>query len=640
MTRLMARLFTPCLVACLAPFTGMTQDTAPQDGVGEEAAIAAPAAQIADTWDLTGLYPTTDDWAAGLDEVLSGLDEIEARRDTFGDSAETVADTYDAVSELALKAYRVFTYASLKADEDLRVAEALGRRGVAQQMLSAFGQATSWISPAVQALGEETVEAYIASEPRLEKHAVDLRDTLRRAPHTLDAGGERLLAGAALPLSGAQRIYSQLMNSDIPWPTITLSTGEEVRLNSQGYVAARAAQNRDDRVAVFQAFYETFDQFESVLGEALNTHVQGQVFNARERNYDNALAAALSDDNLPEAVYRTLVDEVNAALPTLHRYMALRQRMMGLDQIAYHDIYPDLVTSQEEFSLERAAQITIESTEPLGPDYREKLKRAIYDEEWMHVYPGEGKRSGAYMSGWVYDANPFVLLNHQDTYNSVSTFAHEWGHALHTLLANEAQPFETARYSIFIAETAAITNEMLAQEMMVRNAQTEEERLFFLGYALEQMRGTYFRQTQFAEFELAIHEEVEAGRPLTGERLTEIYYDIVKRYYGTDDGVTEIPEVYALEWAYIPHFYFEFYVFQYSTSIAAAAYYTEKILDGDQDVLEKYMTMLRAGGSDHPYDLKVATGLDMASPEPYRAVVARMNRIMDEIEAILDARED
>lgn len=596
------------------------------------------AGDIAPVWDLSALYPSVDAWDADRQAVLARIDDIEARRATFGDTAETVADTYDELSALLLRAYRVFTYASLRADENLADGEALARRGAAQQMFSALSQATAWIAPAVQALGEEAIEAYIAEEPRLADHAVGLRNTLRRAEHTLDADGERLLAGAGLPLSGAQRIYSQLMNSDIPWPTITLSDGEEVRLNSQGYVRARAAENREDRIAVFDAFYSTFDQFESALGETLHTHVQGQVFNARERGYDNALDAALSGDFLPEEVYRTLVEEVNRSLPTLHRYMELRERMMGLDQIAYHDIYPDLVSTDETFPIERAAEITVAASAPLGRDYQLALADAIYNQDWMHVYPGDAKRSGAYMSGWVYDAHPFVLLNHQDTYDSVSTFAHEWGHAMHGVLANETQPFETARFATFVTETAAITKEMLAQEMMVRNAQTDEERLFFLGYALEQMRGTYFRQTQFAEFELAIHEEVEAGRPLTGERLTELYNGIVRRYYGADEGVTEIPEIYALEWAYIPHFYFDFYVFQYSTSIAGAAYFSERMLAGDDDVTERYLEMLRAGGSADAYDLKLVAGLDMASPDPYRAIDARMNRIMDEMEAILDRR--
>ena len=596
--------------------------------------------EIAPVWDLTTLYPSVEAWDDAREAVLAEVPQIEAARATFGDSASDMADALEALSAVQLRAYRVFSYASLKADEDLTDPEAQARRGSAQQMFSTLSQAASWVAPTVQALGEDTVEAYIAAEPRLADHAVGLRNTLRRAEHTLDAEGERLLAGAGLPLSGAQRIYSQMMNSDIPWPMITLSTGEEVRLNSQGYVRHRAAENRADRVAVFDAFYSTFDQFESALGETLNTHVQGQVFTARERGYDSALDAALSGDFLPEGVYRTLVAEVNRSLPTLHRYMALRERMMGLEQIAYHDIYPDLVATDEDFSIDRAAQITVDASAPLGGEYQRTMAEAIYEQDWMHVYPQEGKRSGAYMSGWVYDAHPYVLLNHQDTYNSVSTFAHEWGHAMHALLANEAQPFETAGFSTFVTETAAITKEMLAQEMMARNAATPQERLFYLGYALEQMRGTYFRQTQFAEFELAIHEEVEAGRPLTGQRLTELYNDILRKYYGAEEGVTDIPELYALEWAYIPHFYFDFYVFQYSTSIAGAAYFSEQILAGDDEVTQQYLDMLRAGGSADPYDLKLRAGLDMASPEPYRAIEARMNRIMDEIEAILDDQEN
>lgn len=243
------------------------------------------------------------------------------------------------------------------------------------------------------------------------------------------------------------------------------------------------------------------------------------------------------------------------------------------------------------------------------------------------------------MSGSVYDVGPYVLLNHQDTYNSASTFVHEWGHAMHTILANEAQPFETARYSIFIAETVAITKEVLAQEKLLDAAETDAERLFYLGYALEQMRGTYFRQTQFAEFEAAIHAAVESGESLTGSRMTEIYKDIFNRYYGVEDGVTVVSEAYNLEWAYIPHFFFDFYVYQYSTSLAAAVYFADKIRDGDQDAIDAYIEMLAAGGSAHPYDLKVKAGLDMASPAPYQAVEARMNRIMDEIEAILDHQD-
>jgi oligoendopeptidase F len=589
-------------------------------------------------WDLTRLYADVEAWDAARLSVLERLGPIEAMADTFEPSAASIADLSEQTSEIAREALRVSSYAFMDSDTDLRDGEKLARRGQAQAMFAAYGEATAWIGPMVQAQGEKRVETWIAEEPRLAEHAFGLRETLRSAPHTLSPEGESLMAAASVALGGAQRIYTQLKNSDIPWPTITLSTGEELRLDAAGYVKGRAAENREDRIAVFNAFFETYQQFESSLGEALGSHVQRQVFNASQRNYGSALEAALADDNIPREVYDTLLSEVNAALPTLHRYFELRARILGVEEFAFHDIYPNLVETDQVFDLEKSAQIAASASEPFGQDYVQSLCLAMTG-GWSHAYPSQGKRGGAYMSGSVYDVGPYVLLNHQDTYDSASTFIHEWGHAMHTILANDAQPFETARYSIFIAETAAITKEVLAQEKMLESAASDEERLFFLGYALEQMRGTYFRQTQFAEFEAAIHAAVEDGESLTGERMTEIYTDIFNRYYGVEEGVTIVPESYNLEWAYIPHFFYDFYVYQYSTSLAAAVYYADKIREGDEETTAAYLEMLEAGGSGHPYDLKLATGLDMASPAPYQAVEARMNRIMDEIEEILDRRE-
>lgn len=589
-------------------------------------------------WDLTRLYPTVEAWDAARLDLLERIEPFGEAQDGFEPSATAIADLFDQTSDVAREALRVSTYAFLDSDTDLRDGDKLARRGQAQSMFAAYGEATAWISPMIQEVGEDQIEAWIASEPRLEKHAFGLRETMRMKAHTLSAEGEAIMAAASVALGGAQRIYSQLKNSDIPWPTVTLSTGEELRLDAAGYVKGRAAENREDRIKVFQAYFETYQQFENSLGEALGSHVQRQVFNASQRDYDSALEAALADDNIPREVYDTLLSEVNASLPTLHRYFKLRARILGIEDFAFHDIYPDLVETDQVFDLERSAQIAASASEPFGTDYVQALCLAMTD-GWTHAYPSQGKRSGAYMSGSVYDLGPFVLLNHQDTYNSASTFVHEWGHAMHTILANDAQPFETARYSIFIAETAAITKEVLAQENLLDAAQTDAERLFYLGYALEQMRGTYFRQTQFAEFEAAIHAAVENGESLTGARMTEIYTDIFNRYYGVEEGVTIVPEAYNLEWAYIPHFFFDFYVYQYSTSLAAAVYFADQIRAGDEESIALYLEMLEAGGSAHPYDLKVKAGLDMASPAPYRAVEDRMNRIMDEIEAILDRQD-
>jgi len=624
---------SPAAAAQEMPFAGQGAPLWDEDAQAGEAVGTAPV-----EWDLTRLYPGVEAWEAARQEVLDGLPALAALAETFEPGPAALADLMDTQSALARQALRVSTYAFLDADTDVRDGERRARRGQAQAMFAAFGEATAWVSPMVQAVGAPQVNAWIAEDARLDPHAFGLQEILRMEPHTLSPEGEELMAAASVALGGAQRIYTQLKNSDIPWPTITLSTGEAVRVDLAGYVKHRAAPAREDRIATFGAFYETYDQFGSSLGEALNSHVQGQVFEAAQRNYGSALEAALAGDNIPRAVYDTLLEEVNGALPTLHRYFQLRARILGIEDFAFHDIYPNLVETDEVFDLERSAQITAAASLELGADYVSQLC-SVMDGGWSHAYPSEGKRSGAYMSGSAYDVGPYVLLNHQDTYDSTSTFVHEWGHAMHTLLANEAQPFETARYSIFIAETAAITKEVLAQERMLEAAETDEERLFFLGYALEQMRGTYFRQTQFAEFEAAIHAEVEAGGSLTGERLTEIYKDIFDRYYGVEEGVTEVPELYNYEWAYIPHFFFDFYVYQYSTSLAAGVYFADAIRTGDTDVRDRYLAMLEAGGSGHPYDLKLAAGLDMASAAPYQAVEARMNRIMDDIEAILGRRD-
>ena len=436
-------------------------------------------------------------------------------------------------------------------------------------------------------------------------------------------------------LGSPNEIYELLVNADVPWPEIELSTGEKVLLNQAGYVRTRSAASRDDRKKVFDQFWGVWNNYQDSLGKILDTEVQANVFQAKARNYSSVLAQQLGQENLPEEVYRILVEEVNNSLPTLHRYFRLRARILDIEDMGYQDIYPPLVEMDTDFGIEESRRITLEVLKPLGEEYMEHLETAL-DSNWAHVYPQPGKRSGAYMNGSAYDVHPYVLLNHNDDFNALSTYAHEWGHAVHTMLANEAQPFEKARYSTFTAEMASIINEILLEEYVIANAETKEEKLFYLGQSLEAVRGTFFRQTMFAEFELAIHEAVEAGEPLTGARLSEIYGDLLRRYHDHEGGTVNIDDLYTMEWAYIPHFYYDFYVFQYATSMSGAAWFAEKLLAGDESVRDDFIDVLKAGGSDHPYEILLNAGLDMASPEPYRATVKRMNDIINRIEAILD----
>ncbi|NIR61812.1 MAG: oligoendopeptidase F family protein, partial [Gammaproteobacteria bacterium] len=396
--------------------------------------------------------------------------------------------------------------------------------------------------------------------------------------------------------------------------------------------------DRAVRKRVFDAFWGEWGEYGSSLGQALGAHVQGHVFTARARSFDDARAAAMFSNALPTGIYDTLIAETRAGLPVLHRYFRLRARMLGIDDLAYYDVYPDLVTLEgRRYSLEASKAITLEALAPFGGEYTAILREG-FDGAWMHAYPQEGKRSGAYMFGAAYDVHPYLLLNHQDEYESLSTFAHEWGHAVHSVLANGAQPFETADYATFVAEMASTINEVLLMRRMYDAAATDDERLFFLDKELELYRGTFFRQAMFAEFEHRIHQAAERGEPATGEAYTGIYLELLKAYHGHDEGVMTIDDAYGVEWAYIPHFYRNFYVFQYATSVTASTAFVERLAAGDPGAQEAVISMLKKGGSEHPHDMFVAAGVDLTTPEPYRAVTRRMSEIMDEMEAILDRR--
>lgn len=589
------------------------------------------------TWNLTDLYPTLEAWSAARDEVMADFEKIDSLRGTLGESADSLYQAYRLVSDTYKKAGRVYVYASLNADEDLRESETQERRQLGDIMFARFGEVTAWMQPELIAVGREVIESYIKEDDRLQPFAYQLDDSLRNAAHTLSPETEQTLAYFSQTFGAPNDTYTLLANSDIPWPTITLSDGEEIVVDSQGYSKARGSANRDDRKLAFDTFWNKWAEYRSSVGMVLNSHLQTQVALAKARNYDSVLHRELFQDNLPPSVYRTLVEQVNTALPTLHRYFKLRARMLGIEQLHYYDIYPPLVSLDREFDLETSKKITLDAMAVLGDDWVSLQKQAM-DDRWMHVYPQRGKRSGAYMSGFAYDVHPYLLLNHNDDYSSLSTFAHEWGHAMHTVYAKQEQPFETAGYATFIAEIPSTSLELILQDYMTSNASTIDEKLFYLGHGLEGMRGTFFRQTMFAEFELALYEAAERGEALSGDRITEMYGEILRRYHGHDDGVVVIDDLYTNEWMFVPHFYYNMYVFQYATSKTAGTALYEKIVSEGEAGVENYKNLLRAGGSDYPYKLLANAGVDLATPEPYEAIVKKMNDVMDEMERLLDEK--
>jgi oligoendopeptidase F len=587
-------------------------------------------------WDLSDLYSNVDAWESAFADLENRLETVVQYRGTLGESAESMSRALNEISDANKELTRLYIYTSLRQDADQRVAEEQTRFGRAMQLYSNWSEGTSWMNPEILAVGPETVNRYLAEEPGLADFGYMLQDILRMAPYTLDENTEAILAQASMLMSSPEQIYNMYANADIPWPSVTLSNGEEAQLTQAGYTFYRALENRDDRKLVFDRFWNTWQQYGDGMGATLGAEVQANVFSARARNYDSVLQQNLFADGLPSEIYTQLVSQVNDALPIFHRYLDLRGRMLGIDDMQYYDIYPPLVELETgDFTIERSKEIAMEALRPFGDEYLGLLEEG-FAQNWMHSHPQPGKTSGAYMSGSAYDVHPYVLLNHNNDYASLSTFAHEWGHAVHTMLAKQNNPWETADYSTFIAEMASTINEILLEEYMIANAQTDEERLFYLGNALESIRGTFYRQTMFAEFELAIHEQVESGQPLNGSSLSQIYGDLLKTYHGHDEGVLNIDETYAIEWAYIPHFYYDFYVFQYSTSITGAAWFAEKFLAGDLQVRDNFLNVLKAGGSDYPHNILLnEAGLDMTQPEAYDPIIRRMISLMDRIEELL-----
>ena len=616
-------------------------------------AAAVPLALAADetpkpvdpkyTWRLTDLYPNAEAWAAAKNAAVADLPKLEARHGHLADSAQKLADCLDMIFDIDKRLSKVGVYAGMTFDLDTRVSDTQQMQDQARLARTSFASAAAWVNPEILAAGADKIHGLVTAEPRLAVYKQPIEDILRRAPHTLDPESERILAESGTIRGAGQSIRDVFVNADFPYPTVTLSTGEKVRLDAAGYTKYRAAANRDDRLAVFQAFWSAYNDYTRTLGTALNAGVQAHEFSRKMRKYDSSLEEALFNDNVPTAVYNELIKDIHANLGTLHRYLKLRQRMMGLAKLGYEDLYAPIVQKYDRrFTPEEAMAATLDAVALLGPDYQNALRDGFAN-RWIDWFPHPGKRSGAYSTG-TYGTHPFQLQNFTGLYEEVSTLAHESGHSMHTYLADKAQPYPTHDYPIFIAEVASTLNENLLVHSMIAKAKSDDERLALLGSYLDGLRTTLFRQGLFAEFELRIHEMVAKGEPLTGDNVSELYLKLVREYYGHDQGVCEVKDTYRSEWAYIAHFYYDFYVYQYATSMIASA----KLADGIRAEAaakpagtakrDAYLGMLSAGSSKYAYDMLKDAGVDLATPEPFAAAMKEMNKTIDAMEAILDKK--
>jgi oligoendopeptidase F len=588
------------------------------------------------TWNLADIFPDVASWRAAKTRIQAEVPQIAAFASKLGSSPLVLADALDLRARLDKELARLYVYASMLADQDTRLSEPQGMQQEMQQLHAEFSAQASYMQPEILRVGGPTIEQFISTEPRLAVHAFPLRDVIRRAAHTLTDAEEKILADAQ-PLAGsAPNIYGILANADFPYPSVTISDGRTVKLDQAGYAELRTLPNRADRELAMSTFFKSIGGFRRTFGTTMNSSIQRALFYSKTRKYASTLDASLDSYHIPVSVYMRLIDGVHRHLPTFHRYLRLRKRMLGVtDDLHYYDLYAPLVASVNlRYTPDEAQRHVVSAMQSLGPDYTSVLTRA-FEERWLDWYPAEGKRSGAYSNGGAYDVHPYILLNYLGQYNDVSTLAHELGHTMHSFYSNRTQPYPTADYSTFVAEVASTFNEALLIDYMLKQIKDKATRLSLLGSYLENIKATVFRQTQFAEFELRMHEMGLKSEPITGDALATLYFDITSRYYGHDHKMVVVDDYVANEWSYIPHFYSDFYVFQYATSFTAAEALAARVIAGDADATVRYLTFLGSGSSKYPIDLLKDAGVDMTTDEPLDQTMETMNRVMDEMDRIL-----
>jgi oligoendopeptidase F len=589
-------------------------------------------------WDLTAIYPTDQAWRAAKEKLAAELPKLRAFQGALSSSASRLADALEMQSNFDKEVTRLYVYASMSSDQDTRVSTYQGMEQEMIQLAAVLGTESAFIEPEILKMDNATIDRFVAQEPRLQifKHYLD--DIARRRTHTLSNEEEKLLAASSVIASGPSSVYGIFTDADFPYPSVTLSDDKTVKLDKAAFSLYRASTNREDRKKVMDAFFTSLGKYRGTFGSMMNSNVQTSVFYAHARNYDTSLQATLDQPNIPVSVYSRLVDGIDRNLPTFHRYLKLRKRMMGLTELHYYDLYAPLVSSVNlSYPVDAAEHNILAALASLGPEYATGAKRA-FTEHWIDMYPTEGKRSGAYSNGGAYDVHPYMLLNYNGKYDDMSTLAHELGHTMHSYYSNKNQPYPMSSYPTFVAEVASTFNEALLMDYMLKQIKDDDTRLSLLGNYLESIKGTVFRQTQFAEFELRMHEMVEKGEPLTGDGLSKLYGEIVRKYYGHDKGVCIVDDYVDNEWAFIPHFYNSFYVFQYATSFTASSALSEKVLAGESGARDRYLKFISSGKSKYPVELLKDAGVDMTTDEPLELTVKKMNRVMDEMEKLLDRK--
>ena len=591
-----------------------------------------------DKWNLTDIYKSDEDWNKAKEAFASRVGELEKFKGTLTKSPTDLLQYLELNTELSQEAEKLYGYASMNSDLDTRNMKYSGMTQELQQIFSEFASKTAFSDPEILATDWNVIDEFIRSEKGLEPYRRNLSRLFRLKEHSLSEPEERIMALSQLLTGIPSSVYNPFSNAEMPSPEVTLSSGEKIKVNQSAYNRYRGVPERKDRKLVFDAFWNNWQNYKATYGEMLYGSLKAAMFESKARYYESSLEASLFPDSVPASVYLNLIENVNKNLPAFHRYLNIKKRMLGVDTLRYYDLYAPAVKEVDlKKTFDEAAATILEAVTPLGDDYVSTVRKAI-DSRWIDVYPTAGKQSGAYSNGMYKELHPFILLNYNDLYQDMSTLAHELGHTMHSYYSNNAQPYPLASYPIFVAEVASTFNEVLLFDYMIKKVKDDNTRLSMLMDWLDTFKGTLFRQTQFAEFELRIHEAVQKGIPMTGDTFSETYMDILKAYYGHDAGICIVDKNVEMEWAFIPHFYRSFYVYKYSTSFTASIALAEKVLSGDKEALTKYKTFLASGGTEYPIDLLITAGADMTTNEPFNKTIDAMNKVMDEIEKILDNR--
>ena len=584
-----------------------------------------------DTWDLSTIFETDQKWEEELALLTEDTKQAASLEGHLLDSAESLLDITERYLDLSRRLEKLYVYAHMKNDQDTRVAKYQEYYAKAMTLYSQLDQVFSFYEPEFMAITEDQYQNFLAEEPKLQPYKHFFDKLLQNKDHVLSQREEELLAGAGEIFGAASETFAILDNADIVFPFVKDEDGNEVQLSHGVYMRLVESKNRDVRRGAYEALYSTYEQYQHTYAKTLQTNVKVQNYRAKVRNYKSAREAALAANFVPESVYDNLVSAVRKHLPLLHRYLALRSKILGIPDLKMYDVYTPLSSVEYSFTYEEALKKAEEALAVLGEDYLSRVKRA-FSERWIDVYENQGKRSGAY-SGGSYDTNAFMLLNWQDNLDNLFTLVHETGHSMHSSYTRETQPYVYGDYSIFLAEIASTTNENILTEKLLQEVQDDATRFAILNNFLDGFRGTVFRQTQFAEFEHAIHQADQNGEVLTSEFLNNLYADLNQEYYGLSK--EDNPQI-QYEWARIPHFYYNYYVYQYSTGFAAASALAEKIVHGSQDDRDCYIDYLKAGKSDYPLNIMRKAGVDMEKEDYLNDAFAVFERRLDEFEALVE----